>query len=361
MKNPFVSVSDKNTHYISANCSINRLIIKKLPLYGIEDSIEGKAVSEIFSTPILIKEIEKHKEELNIEADLPKRDYPYRLEKRLSDENVTVCSAAEKILKTFGSRLGLIFLTLKTGEKENREARLDWSDEMWEYWANVKDIIMVGGLASGLLGKKLRQYAYNVFSLANVEPYNFILFENASIVGVMGCASAIKSNDGASIVLDAGHTNIKRSLIKKSCGEFSGIITLPSVKSEYMDSDYPSVQDRIEAAKNLHKYLLNVILDTYREGEKQCELSDEIIISIANYVVDGKLDSTRGGFSKLSLLFDNYAECLSEDLSGSLKRKVSVRLVHDATAVAIYFSDYKDSVCITMGTAFGVSFTGLKF
>ena len=60
MKNPFLSVSpfDK-TEYLTARCSLNRGVLKKLPLYGIEDGIEGLTFQQVFSTPAIVDEIRR--------------------------------------------------------------------------------------------------------------------------------------------------------------------------------------------------------------------------------------------------------------------------------------------------------------
>lgn len=362
MNNPFISVDEQsNSQYLTENCSLNRMVVAKLPLKGIEDSLEGKTADTIFSTSVLIEAIMENAPVLSIDtANTPRSKLPLLLEQRLTDRDESVCASAEALVKKFGYRLGLIFLTLKTGERENREARLDWTDRHWEYWAQLKTVILVGGLANGILGTRLKEYALELFAAAGVEPYDFILFENASFVGVMGCASKISNPDCVAAVFDFGQTNIKRCIVKKAGEEIAGVTTLPSVESKYMKSDVPDRNEKRSMALCLHKYLINTVLDTYREAEKNDELSDEIIISIASYTVGGRLNDRRGGYAKLSLLCNNYAECLSEELSGRLKHRVRVRLIHDGTAVALYFGGYRDAVCITMGTGFGVGFPDIS-
>ena len=48
--NPFMKYTEQGIGYIDSSCSINKLIIAQVPVKGIADEIEGKAVSEIFST-----------------------------------------------------------------------------------------------------------------------------------------------------------------------------------------------------------------------------------------------------------------------------------------------------------------------
>ena len=357
MKNPFIHIDEKDGQYLAENCSLNRLVLAKLPVQGIEDSLQGKTADQVFSTPVLIREMEENACRLEVDlANTPQRQLPLVLEQRLTDSRKEIAAAADALVKKFGYRLGMIFLTLKKGEEENRRARPDWNDAHWEYWAGLETVILVGGLANGLLGRRLKHYAYALFKTAQVKPYNFVLFDNASVVGIMGCASLIQKPEGISTVFDFGQTNIKRSIVKKSNGDFIGITTLPSFESKYMSCDAHDPQERMQQAKCLHKYLLKIILNTYREAQQYGEVGDEIIISIASYTVGGRLNDRRGGYAKLSALCQNYAECLSEELSGRLKHKVRVTLVHDGTAVALYFADYKDAVCITMGTGFGVGF-----
>lgn len=362
MNNPFISLDEKsNSQYLTENCSLNRMVVAKLPLKGIEDSLEGKTADKIFSTSVLIEEIIKNSGALSIDPiGTPRSKLPLLLEQRLADRDESVSSAAEALVKKFGYRLGLIFLTLKTAEQENRDARADWTERHWLYWSQIKTVILVGGLANGLLGMRLKEYALELFAAARIDPYDFILFENASFVGVMGCASKLSKPDCVAAVFDFGQTNIKRCIVKKVGGELAGIITLPSVESKYMKSGLSDRNEKRNMALSLHKYLINTVLETYREAEKNDELSDEIIISIASYTVGGRLNDKRGGYAKLSLLCGNYAECLSEELSGRLKHKVRVRLIHDGTAVALYFSGYRDAVCITMGTGFGVGFPDIS-
>lgn len=358
MTNPFIKISpDNSTQYVTDQCSINKLVLKKLPVYGLEDDIEGKQASDIFSRRIIASEIEKYSDVLSIDMEKnPIDQLPLQLEYRLQspDANKKMCATA--IAKKFGTRLGLVLLTLKLGDVENRQARPDWDDAHWDYWAGVENVIIVGGLASGLLGQQHLKYAMEVFARARVKPYNIIAFENASHVGVMGCAKLIKASSGINIVLDFGQTSIKRSIVRRIDGEICDVINLTSVPSKFMNWDMDNHDEKLREAIALHRYLIHTIVDTYRYAQHIGDVGDEIIISIASYTVDGCLNDKRGGYSKLTQICKNYAECITEELSGALKRQMIVKLVHDGTAVAMHFSDYQNSVCVTLGTYFGVGF-----
>ncbi len=345
-------------------CSINKLVIAKLPnsFKDYDDDILGKRAEEIFSTKALIECLERNRKELDVKEQFNISDLCQILTDKLNDANPQTQDLAKSIIKKFGYRLGLIFLTLKLGEKENRVARTNWNSQMWEYWANVSNVILVGGLTSGIFGEYFYKYILEVFKIANVKPYNFILYENSSTIGLMGCATKLDNHDNElSLVLDMGHTSIKRSLVRTSNNEILGTIPIPTLPSKHTNNHDINEEERIANAIKLHKYIKSTIISSYNNGKELGKMSDEIVISIANYVADGKLNPKAGGFSKLAMLSDNYGETLSEEISGLLKKKISIKLIHDATAVAYYFHDYKDSVCVTAGTAFGVSFpTAIK-
>lgn len=355
--NPFISYSEsEKCEYLTSVCSINRVVIAKVPLWGIDDEICTKQANEIFSTQLIIDELKKTAAIYGVKLDgYSESELPKFLDYGLTSGNIKEKQVSLRIVKKFGNRLGLILLTLKTGLRENRLARDDWNDKHWEYWSKVSNIILVGGLASGVLGRYFKEQIQFVFDMAGVKPYNIILFDNGTYIGTMGCSMLVKNKNSRNIVFDFGQTNIKRSVVTLENGEVEDLNVLSSLPSKFMD-----LENDYEKAAKLHKYLLSVIYNTFKECEKNAPLNNEIVISIASYTIGGVLNDKRGGYAKLSLLCRNYAELLSDELSGSLHREVTVRLVHDGTANALYFKDYENSVCVSVGTAFGVGFPEIE-
>ncbi|MDP4119744.1 MAG: hypothetical protein Q8876_01630 [Bacillota bacterium] len=354
MKNPFLEkIEGTDKEFLTSKCSVNRVVLNKLPVYGVYDDAEGKTAYDIFSTTAVIEEIINSK--ISDIVDLSKIDdvdYARYLGIWLNGKNNTLAKIAMDIMKDFGNRLGLILLTLKLGEPENRACRSDWTDEHWEYWKNIKTVVLAGGLATGVQGKILKQQVEYVFSLVGEKPYDIIVFDNPSYAGVMGCVKKIKCSDGTHIVLDFGQTNIKRSIVKLNDGEIIWVQTLPSISSINMNSYDTSEKSAIQ----LHQYLVNAVAKTFREAVKEGAVGSEIVISIANYVKGDNLYSDRGGYGKLALIGEHYAKILEEDCSSELRQPVKITLIHDGTAMALWFSDYKDTVCLSLGTAFGVGF-----
>ncbi|GKX67495.1 hypothetical protein [Inconstantimicrobium mannanitabidum] len=371
MNNPFI----KNGA-VSLNTSINKLIIRKMPIDKVKQDLEGKAAIDIFSTELFIEEIKIRSEMLRLDLNcIDEKKLPQYLNQCLESNNVIVKDTANDIIKLFGERLAIILLTLKKGENINRLGRKDWDDSNWEYWNQLKNVILVGGLSSERLGEKLKFYIEEVFKDSNEEGYNIILSKDSSNVGIKGCSTYIDGDQEKSyLIFDCGHTFIKRSLVKMCNKEIINIIRLDKVSSRHVVCDIDNDQEKKNEAIELHKYLLNIIIDTVNDANSKIELErsrkyktkageylgnesigNQIVISIANYVNNG-LFVNRGGYGKLRLIADNYEKYLSDELYKSIGKRFNITFVHDGTAMAAAFSDYPNSVCISLGTSFGVGF-----
>ena len=358
MSNPFLATSEYDgSEYVTFRCSLNRAKLAKLPICGVEDEIEGKYFSDIFSTPLIVREIRRLSRHYRIDlSDIPDARLPMILNDALASDDIRYQQLGERVIRKFGNRLGLLFLALRLGEKENRLARPDWDDACWDYWQNVETLILTGGLASLMLGRRFKEQIHYIFDRVGEKPYHIRLYDNGAYLGVMGLAQRLMHDDETALVFDLGHTNTKRALVRRSGGEIAGFSAFESLPSKFMQSRFDSDREQFIAALSLHNYIVKTIVSTYREAREVTEVSDRILISIANYTYSGRLNTVRGGYAKLSLLGDNYAAVLEETLSGELRRDVKVRLVHDATATALYFSDIPNAICLTLGTAFGISF-----
>lgn len=350
MINPFL-----NEGYLRVNASINKVVINDYPRLSIEENLKGKKAGDIFSANLIIDDIKKNSKELKLDINnIEEKALPYYLSKSLESEDICIKNTANKIIKKFGERLGVILLVLKQGIKSNRDSRNDWNDSNWEYLRQLDNVILTGGLASGNIGLSLKYYVEEVFKEADEKCYNIILVKDSSNIGVKGCSSFIKykKEDTINIVFDLGQSFIKRSIVNYN----GDIVSLISVLSKYVNWDYDNEVIEKEDAIKLHEHILNVLTDTINNIEDKSIIGDEIVISIANYVNNGVLVN-RGGYGKLRLLAENYEECLAKELFDFYNKKFNIKLVHDGTAMAAVFKEYKNSVCISLGTAFGIGFT----
>ena len=362
MKNPFICYSaEDKTEYLTQRCSLNRAVMAKLPLTGIEDIPEGLTFKEVFSTPVIVQEIRRCSKRYGIDVSrISDADLPKILSRGLASSDARLRQLSERVTKQFGCRLGLLLLTLKTGLPENRAARDDWDDACWVFWRDLDTVILTGGLASSMLGRRFKEYIHNVFDAAVEKPYEIRLFDNGRYIGVMGLAQRLMEDNTSALVLDMGHTGTKRALVRKGEGEIAGFTPMESLPTLYMQSRFDSEEEKRHMAIDLHRHIVNIIASSYKELSASEPLSDTILISIANYTHSGLLNSERGGYAKLCTIGADYAKVLEDDLSGELRRAIRIRLVHDSTASALYFVGTDNAVCITLGTGFGVGFPNIK-
>ena len=353
-KNPFISKTEHNSEYLTANCSLNKVRFAKLPLYGIEDDMEGKQMSQLFGAGIIMDEIASNADALGIDlAQYSRTDLPKILDEKIDEGN----EVALRIAKKFGYRLGMFLLLLKTGLPENRAAREDWDEEHWNYWANVETIFLVGGIAKGRMCDYMLEAARELFEKANVPMYNIVRNAESVEVGAKGCLTQITERGEVQLLFDFGQTMMKRMIaVRSSEEEEYALIKLPSRRTINMACYIEDEDEKRHKAEELHRYILESILETYEEALQYGSIGWEIVISIASYVKDGKIYDARSGYAKLCTLSDNYAGFLAASLELKLDRGIMVKLVHDGTAAALYYKGAQNAVCITAGTALGVGF-----
>lgn len=344
---------------LSTNASINKLIIAKMPGCSVTQPLAGKSAQEIFSTDLLIQEIKASANQLQIDVSaLEEKSLPLYLESCLESEDSNVRAASHRIMKLFGERLAVILLCLKEGSAENRMARPDWSAEEWDYWHSLQHIILVGGLASPPLGEQLKYYVEQVFLASGKRPYTIILGKDSTYAGLRGCTTYLEDipPSQVNLIFDYGQSFIKRSYAVMDGNKVRDIVILGKTLSRHVEWDIQDANLEEKEALALNRYFLETITRTVHEVENRgLQIHPHIILSIANYVKSGVI-ANRGGYGKLRLIAPNYAEYLSRQLKERLGRDYYFTMLHDGTAMAAGYADYDNSVCISLGTAFGVGF-----
>lgn len=354
IRNPFLTEGVLRT-----NASINKLMIARMPVCSVTQDVTGKTAQEIFSTDLFIQEIKKSAQKLQLDIHaLHEKSLPLYLEKCLESTDSDIIETANAILRLFGERLAVILLCLKEGSPENRKARADWNDVHWDYWNSLKQIILVGGLASPPLGNRLKYYVEQVFDASGKHPYNLTLGEDSTYAGIRGCTTYLDAASGAhvNLIFDYGQSFIKRSYVMMEDQQVKDMIILEKTLSEHVEWDITDPVREESEAILLNNHFLQAITHTIQEVEaKGLSIHPHIILSIANYVKDGVIID-RGGYGKLRLIAPNYGIYLSERLKEITGKDFHFTLIHDGTAMAAGYSGFSDAVCVSLGTAFGVGF-----
>ncbi len=324
-----------------------------LPIASINSVyVDDVLASDVFRPAILIKSIEQYREQLGIGAEITGEDLLYAFNDALISNIITIRQFAIHLANQFGDDLAKVFVTLKKPSELSIKNRTNWEKVHWDYWQSIQKIYLVGGLTSPLLTKVFRSRIQKAFKEESINDLQISFIEGSSNLGTKGLSTLI--SDGEYLLFDFGQTNIKRAYYIAEGYEIKVETVLPSLKSDYLFYKYRNHDELLLLAKNLDKYILSVIMKSIKEVGFS---GKRIFIAIANYVYNGKIYESRGGYGKLAMIEDNYQSYLSNVLSKELDEIIEVKLYHDTSAMALLFKDEKNSAVISLGTAFGVAFT----
>ena len=323
-----------------------------LPLASINSVyVDNTKASELFRIAVLIKILEKNREQLGFSRALSGESLLYRFNDAICSDIPTIKSKTLEIANDFGDRLASVIKTLKKPSLLSVENRDNWTDEHWDYWKSIRKLYLVGGLTSPILTKIFYQRIEKAIHDNKIADFTVTFIEGSSNLGTKGLSTLCDNGDY--LLFDFGQTNIKRAHYMKRNNFIVLDSVLSSVKSDYLFYKYQSDEELKIIAKSLHSYIKSIIIRTCKETDFT---GKNIFMGIANYIHNGTIYSARGGYGKLAYLSDNYQKLLSSDLSIKLGREIKVTLHHDTSAMALNFTEKKNAAVISLGTAFGVAF-----
>jgi hypothetical protein len=318
-----------NPEYPPTFNSINGLLFAELPA-NCPAQYHGKNGYDFLSSLALTRSIQSNLAELELPA---MGDGALRLAffERLEAGNTKAISITEEM----GQTLGLILLTLHNGTEKNRSANPAKDSAYWEYWAQVEQIYIAGGLTSGNAGQIIASEAQKLCPAIRVHTSDY-----PRHLPLLGAARYVPEGESA-LVFDFGGSFVKRAIAKYEDG-LSGIEILEALPFDA--SGIPQV---------IFDSFVKILADSYRPVE-----SSLIPVSIASYV-----DSTgqpchnqHGVYMRMASLSDNLPALISQRLSQIIARDVQVKLLHDGTAAASFFSPLENAAVIMIGTAIGLGY-----
>ena len=332
--NPF-----KNKGQIMPVASINSVYI---------DDIKA---SELFRPALLVKKLEEKRELLGFSREITGEKLIFAFNKALNSDIPSIKMSAESIATQFGDKLAKVITTLKKPSLLSIQNRDNWNKIHWDYWKSIEKLYLVGGLTSPILTKVFYECINKALKSQEINNFTVVFIEGSSNLGTIGLSTEVV--EGEHLLFDFGQTNIKRAHhIKKN--EVTVIDNiLSSIPSDFLFYKHNTEEELIMIAKKLDNFIQAVILDTMKQvGYK----GNTILMGIANYIDNGIIYSARGGYGKLAYIAGNYGVHLSEKLSQSTNRSITVKLYHDTSAMALQFKSAKKTAVISLGTAFGVAF-----
>lgn len=359
--NKVETLEQLDPQHLTPTASLNRVRIVDLPGVVIDEpDIKGKTAHELLSIEALAGLVRKHAGPLNLTApeDLSVTQLLRRFDCCFEASDPDIRSTAEAIARYFGRRLGYLLVTLKRGDHANRLARAEWNDSYWEYWANIRNVWLGGGLAGGQLGLRLPNYALQVLAESKITDCTVARSAHPSLLPLIGAARSAPSASKAAFVFDFGHSFTKRGYAFYGEDALSALRIFPAVPKAQpasLNAHSPNVQ-----ARKLADHMAATMVDTWhlREAyELGVTPAPTLIASIACYVLDGEPAPGQGGsYGHLRLLSNNVAQWFSRQVSERLGVQVEVVFIHDGTAAARTHAGEPNGAVIMLGTALGIGF-----
>lgn len=336
--------------------SMNRVRIVDLPGLDLPESCKGKLAFHLLSTENLRSMVLANNDVLQLDVDAPDLlrafDRCFTSASKLYGHKSPIRTTAEQIAREYGRFLAYLLLTLKRGDPINRAARPDWRDIHWEFWAQIEQVYVGGGLLAGQLGAIAITAAAEMIHAAGFPDFNLKRSPFAAHLPLIGVARDAPAAAQTQLVFDFGQTNVKSAVAKYDAGVLTQINILPSVPAPCTDLNLN--KDPV-LAQQTGDQMLDIVCKTWRQGVGQFPLTHQLSVSLACYLLDGHAikDYDWGCYGRLQALTNHIQTMFTERVSARLHIPIQVKLHHDGTAAAMVYAGEEKTAVLTFGTAIG--------
>lgn len=313
---------------------------------------EELAVERLGATGYELLSSEAFRKQLNRESAVLDSD-PRALDAVLDDcfRDPRLDTVAHRLACDYGKKLGVLLLTLKRGDPADRASRPEWGAAHWEYWRQITTFIVGGGMMAGELGLHAIPAAGKVLAEYGVDDVEVTLSEYGTYLPLVGLARTAPVGAEAMVVLDFGHSSIKRGLARFRNDELTALDVYPSLPAgcpDVADIELPDVKERWHG-------MLSAIVETWRS----CASGDvpPVGISLVTYLAGGHpFPDDDGCYGALQGLAPHLATFVRDEIVREIRTEVQVNLYHDGTAAALAYAGCEASVVLTLGTSIGSGF-----
>ena len=330
MDNPFL----KNG-YLLQKASLNLL-----PLSGAADTAKARCSSETVGRKVCAF--------LRAQGEHADGDWRVAFARCLDDP--ARAGGARAVAEAIADDIADILWTLRRGG--GPAVRPDWTAAQWEYWRGVDSFCLAGGLLSGRLGEIVVDRVRLACAGRGLGGARVRLAPHPGLVSLLGAARYAARRETEALVVDFGHSYIKRGALRWEAGRPYCMCSKPSPRSG--PSDFPVRRGRAAGGcgaarphgpgpRGLGPADRCGLPDGHRQRGKLCQ--DGCVVE-------------RGGYGKLRLLGARYDRVLQDALSARLGRPVNVHLLHDGTAGAygVQGAYWRHEAFIGFGTSLSVGF-----
>ncbi|MDB5045922.1 MAG: hypothetical protein JWQ08_1972 [Deinococcus sp.] len=226
--------------------------------------------------------------------------YPLALNDALREGNEEAAAFAERM----GIALAAVLATLAVAPAQSRAARPEWPAAHWEQWRGVRNIVLGGGVLEGLLGQHIYATACRWLPELGASQLRLHLFPQPRSLMLHGAARQYQ--EGSVLVLDAGHTALKRAVVEVGGGEVLRLELAPPLPTPY------GVRDGRALLEVLTEALVNPLIAGQRVSQVAVSLSVHLDQSgrVAQASADSSFYDLLAGFPLTDALQDSLTVCL---------------------------------------------------
>lgn len=332
-------------HNLLPTASLNRVQVVDLPGLNVDPNVKGQSSYQLLSAASVTQLIRRHTADLQLDPNLDDHALRIGLDQRFDHPDPSVRQTAEHIAHRLGRNMGYVLLTLKRGDRINREAREEWDFTVWDHWATINQIILGGGIVNGPLGSYIKEHSLEVLHEGGFDDMTVHLSPYGSSLPMVGSSRHAPPGCEMAMVFDFGHTTIKRGFAIYRNNQLTELRRLPDYPTSWSRStDNPTRQ-----ATALFDQMVSIIAETGH--------ANYIFGSLAAYMRDGQpLKAQHGAYMQLRHITDNLQDTLTQAVSQAMGQTTSIVLLHDGTAAATTYAGASNTAVITMGTSLGFGF-----
>ncbi len=345
--NPFT----EGPHFVLP--SMNRVRLVDLPGLAVPLAWQNKQGYQLLGRRALVRQIRRDTAVLQLNPHAP--DLLHQFDACFESPDDGVRETAVSIAHEYGRKLAFHQLVLKRADAVNRVVRSDWQAAHWNYWAQIRQVWLGGGLMAGHCGAVAAAEAQTFIRRHGFPGYTLAVSPHAASLPLLGAARAAPPAAPAMLVFDFGQTAVKRAVAHYRDGVLVKLTVLRSLPAGCPHLDWS--QDRSLASQTRDR-ILHVVGETWMEVEAHgVRLCDTLTLVLACYLLHGQpRPEDWGCYGRLQQFAPHLASYLAAQLEPRIGQPVQINLLHDGQAAALPYAGQPHSAVITFGTALGIGF-----
>ena len=336
-------------YHLRPLASLNRR--QTISLRGIDPDIAGETGWNLLSTPALIMLIQSHVSALGL-TDVDSKDLPVHLNALLKSSNEPARTLAESISGQYGERLGYVVASLLLTSEGLTSPMDEWEQAYLRHWQEeVKEIVLGGGLSSGVFGKHIGKVAKRVLMQCGISHCRINVAEYPTYLPLIGAArNHLEGMPDPVAVLDFGGSWAKRGLAFYDTDQ-------ALYRLQVLPSRHISALTVPGKTAELADAMIAIISETILKADLDKPVAPTVLCSIAAYVENGQpVKIERGTYTSFHHFSPDVMGWFSQQLSKVAGRSMQVVFFRDGDVAACTYAGRPHTAIILIGTALGAGF-----